>query len=109
MCIRDSLYTLTGTAPCIDDTSIATVNINAQPNAGSDGGTTICQSSTNVIDLSALITGEQSGGTWTRTSGTGGTFNAAAATFTSAAGATTVSYTHLDVYKRQSTTFRSNM
>ncbi|SEQ22648.1 hypothetical protein SAMN05444005_1141, partial [Flavobacterium urocaniciphilum] len=87
-------YTLTGTAPCINDTSVATININAQPNAGVDGNTTVCDSSVAAINLFSLITGEQAGGTWTQTSGTGGTFNAGAGTFTPAPGATTSTFTY---------------
>ncbi|SEQ23024.1 valyl-tRNA synthetase, partial [Flavobacterium urocaniciphilum] len=87
-------YTLVGTAPCINDTSVATININAQPNAGVDGNTTVCDSSVAPIDLFSLITGEQAGGTWTRTSGTGGTFNAGAGTYTPAPGATTSTFTY---------------
>ena len=87
-------YTLTGTAPCIDDSSLATVNINAQPNAGTDATTTVCASSTTPIDLFSLITGEQAGGVWTRTTGTGGTFNAATGSFTPSAGATNSTFTY---------------
>ncbi|MCF6130625.1 adhesin, partial [Flavobacterium sp. AS60] len=88
-------YTVTGTAPCINDSSVATVTINAQPTAGTDGGTTICENSTAVINLFSLITGEQAGGTWTRTgTGTGGTFNAAAGTFTPALGVTTSTFNY---------------
>ena len=85
-------YTVTGVAPCADDTSTATVNINAAVTAGTDGATTICDDSVAVIDLFSLITGEDAGGTWVRTGGTGGTFNAAAGTFTPAAGATTSTF-----------------
>ena len=85
-------YTIAGVAPCVDDTSIATITINAQPYAGLDGTTVVCESSTTVINLFSLITGEQTGGVWTQTSGTGGTFNAAAGTFTPAIGATTSTF-----------------
>ncbi len=67
-------YTITGSNPCPNDTSLATITINQQPNAGIDGSTTICDSSVAAIDLFSLITGEQVGGTWTRVSGVGGTF-----------------------------------
>ncbi|MGL2964944.1 adhesin, partial [Flavobacterium sp. RSB2_4_14] len=87
-------YTLLGVAPCINDVSIATINIGGQPDAGTDGATTICESSIAAIDLFSLITGEQTGGTWTRTSGTGGVFNAGAGTFTPAVGATTSTFTY---------------
>lgn len=88
-------YTLTGTAPCTNVTSVATVNINAQPNAGTSGSTAVCDNSTTAIDLFSLITGEQLGGVWTRNpGGTGGTFNASAGTYTPAAGATTSSFTY---------------
>jgi protocatechuate 3,4-dioxygenase beta subunit len=85
-------YTITGTAPCPNDVSVATVNITPQANAGADGSTSVCDLSTTTIDLYSLITGEQSGGTWTRLTGTGGTFVAASGTFTPAVGATTSTF-----------------
>ncbi|MFN8344140.1 MAG: SdrD B-like domain-containing protein [Spirosomataceae bacterium] len=87
-------YTITGTAPCPNDEAIATVNISAYQTAGTDGSTSVCDNSTTAINLFSLITGEATGGVWTRTSGTGGTFNAAAGTFTPAAGATTSTFTY---------------
>jgi hypothetical protein len=50
-------------------------------NAGIDYTLNICQNDVSVVDMRAL-TGGQTGGTWTRVSGTGGTFNAGAGTFT---------------------------
>lgn len=88
------LYTISGTAPCVTDTSQATVTIHPQPNAGTSGGTAICSSSTAAINLAALLTGAQPGGTWTRSSGSGGTFNAASGTFTPTAGTTTSIFTY---------------
>ena len=82
-------YTILGSSPCTNDTSVATVNINQQPNAGSDGSTIICDSSVTTIDLFSLITGEQIGGSWTRVSGTGGIFSAISGTYTPSPGATT--------------------
>ncbi|MBW4362760.1 beta strand repeat-containing protein, partial [Flavobacterium taihuense] len=87
-------YSLTGISPCINSSSIATININAQPDAGTSGNTTVCESSSTPINLSSLITGEQSGGTWTRSTGAGGTFNAASGTFTPALGATASAFTY---------------
>ncbi|MDI5949256.1 T9SS type A sorting domain-containing protein [Flavobacterium yafengii] len=84
-------YSLSATAPCVGDESIATVNVNNQPDAGTDGNTTVCDSSIASIDLFSLITGEDAGGTWTRLTGTGGTFNAAAGTFVPT-GATTSTF-----------------
>ncbi|UPT71683.1 MAG: fibronectin type III domain-containing protein [Flavobacterium sp. JAD_PAG50586_2] len=63
-------------------------------NAGADGSTTVCDSSVAPISLSDLIISEQSGGTWTRVAGTGGTFNATNGTFTSAIGATTSTFVY---------------
>ncbi|NQY04644.1 MAG: T9SS type B sorting domain-containing protein [Flavobacteriaceae bacterium] len=60
--------------------------------AGTDGNTTVCDGDATTIDLFALITGEDPGGTWVRTSGTGGTFDAVAGTFTPAVGATTSTF-----------------
>ena len=85
-------YTPPGCTVAISNSS--TVTVNAQPNAGVDGNTTICDSSVTPINLFSLITGEQAGGTWTQTSGTGGTFNAGAGTFTPAVGATTSTFTY---------------
>ncbi|WP_269224520.1 T9SS type B sorting domain-containing protein [Flavobacterium sp. IMCC34518] len=87
-------YTLTGTSPCVNSTSVSTVIINPQPIAGTSGNTTVCESSSTPINLSSLITGEQSGGTWTRTTGTGGIFTAASGTYTPAVGATTSTFTY---------------
>ncbi|MEN9336537.1 MAG: putative adhesin, partial [Bacteroidota bacterium] len=87
-------YTISGTAPCVNSSSVASINIVPQSNAGVDGGTIVCESSTTPIDLFSLITGEQTGGTWVRTTGTGGTFNATAGTFTPALGATSSTFTY---------------
>ncbi|MFM2229553.1 MAG: putative adhesin, partial [Bacteroidota bacterium] len=87
-------YSINGTSPCVNSSSVASINIVPQSNAGVDGGTTVCESSTTPIDLFSLITGEQTGGTWVRTTGTGGSFNAAAGTFTPALGATTSTFTY---------------
>jgi large repetitive protein len=87
-------YTLLGVAPCINDISVATITIGGQPDAGSNGITTICETNTTAIDLFSLITGEQAGGTWAQTSGTGGIFNAGAGTFTPAVGATNSTFTY---------------
>ena len=85
-------YSLIGTAPCSNDVSVATVNISAQPNAGSDGGISTCDNSGAAINLATLIIGEQAGGTWTRLTGTGGTFVAVTGTFTPAPGTTTSTF-----------------
>ena len=88
-------YTVPGTFPCVDDTSIVVININPQPDAGMDGSTTVCDPNSAVpIDLFGLITGEQSGGVWIRSTGTGGTFNAAAGTFTPLPNATSSTFTY---------------
>ncbi|MFY7740249.1 MAG: hypothetical protein ACOVQC_07005, partial [Flavobacterium sp.] len=87
-------YTLTGVAPCTGDFSIATVNINPQPNAGTDGSLNVCLGDTTSIDLYSIITSEQTGGTWVRTSGTGGTFNALAGTFIPSATTTNSTFTY---------------
>jgi hypothetical protein len=87
-------YTVTGTSPCLDDTAIGTVNISPVADAGTDGSTSVCDNSSTIIDLFSLISGEQAGGAWTRTTGTGGTFDAGAGTFTPAAGASTSTFTY---------------
>jgi uncharacterized repeat protein (TIGR01451 family) len=85
-------YTVQGIPPCINDTSVAVVNLSAQPNAGSDGVITVCNTSTTPIDLYSLITGEQLGGTWIRTTGVGGTFSTVTGTFTPSPNTTTSTF-----------------
>jgi hypothetical protein len=89
------LYSVIGANPCPNDSSIATVNINRQPNAGFDGCISVLDTNPAAIDLYSLITGEDSQGVWTRTIGVGGTFNAVSGTYSPAIGATvsTFSYT----------------
>ena len=81
-------YTLTGVSPCANDTSTVTLTVLPQTNAGTDGVLSVCDSNTSPIDLFGLIAGEQAGGVWIRNSGTGGTFNAVAGTYSPAPGAT---------------------
>lgn len=66
--------------------------VNLQPFAGSDGTITICETSTTAIDLFNIISAEQPGGVWVRTTGVGGTFNAVAGTFTPSIGTTTSTF-----------------
>ena len=67
---------------------LSTVSIQANtaiigcPTAGQDGSITICNSELSTIDLFSLITGEQTGGTWIRVAGIGGTFDPITGTFT---------------------------
>ncbi|RTY89631.1 hypothetical protein EKL32_22140, partial [Flavobacterium sp. GSN2] len=90
-----AVYTITPNANSCNGTPITvTVTVNPQSNAGSAGSTTICDSSSTPIDLFSLITGAQPGGTWTRPTGTGGTFDSAAGTFTPAPGATNSTFTY---------------
>jgi hypothetical protein len=90
-----STYTFTVTfLTGITDTCSATITIqvNDQPNAGTDGCISVSEESTNVIDLFSLLIGGQIGGSWTRTSGAGGTFSAVDGTYFPAIGATTSTF-----------------
>lgn len=69
-----------------------TVYVNPSPNTGLDGDISVSETSTTPIDLFSIISGEEAGGTWTRTVGTGGTFDAIGGTFTPEAGATNSSF-----------------
>jgi hypothetical protein len=75
---------------CISLTTYITIE--PQNIAGISGTIALCESNPTIIDLYSIITNETSGGTWTRFSGTGGTFDAAAGTFTPVIGATTSSF-----------------
>ncbi len=88
-------YTVAGTAPCLADIADVTVNVTGAPTAGTGSSTTVCDNSTAPINLNNLLTGEDTGGTWTRTGGTGGTFDAGAGTYTPAAGATTSTFNYM--------------
>jgi hypothetical protein len=87
-------YTIAASGPDPAFSTTTTVQILPQPNAGIDGSTTVCETSMAAINLFALISGEQAGGTWTRTVGSGGTFNAIAGVFTPGIGATTSVFTY---------------
>ncbi len=88
-------YTVAGTAPCLADIADVTVNVTGAPTSGTGSSTSVCDNSTTAINLYNLLTGEDTGGTWTRTGGTGGTFNAGAGTYTPAAGATTSTFNYM--------------
>ncbi len=69
-------YTVTGTAPCPDETATVTVTINAMPDAGIDGGLTLCSSSPPTALMTGLNGTPDAGGTWTGPGGSAsnGTF-----------------------------------
>ena len=92
----EGVFTITYTIPpspgCPSIETSTTVTIVEQPNAGIGGSVTVAETSTSTINLFSLLTGYQLGGTWTRTSGTGGTFNPSTGAFTPAIGATTSTF-----------------
>ena len=77
---------------CVVMTDVTLDTCCTDADAGTDGNTTVCDSSVAVIDLFGLITGEEIGGTWTRLTGSSGTFSAGAGTYTPASGATTSTF-----------------
>jgi len=87
-------YTVGG-GVCEVKSVTVTVNINAQTFAGNDGSQEGCEGGIIVINLFDAITGEQPGGAWTRLTGTGGSFNAAAGTFALTAGATSSTFRYV--------------
>jgi gliding motility-associated-like protein len=82
-------YTVTGLEGCSNDESLATVNINRQPQLGLNGTLAICEDFGSVINLNSVISNQESGGIWTQSSGTGGVFNAGSGLYTPAFGANT--------------------
>lgn len=63
------MYVVTGTAPCVNDTAYATVNVNIAPNAGINASTTVCSDGVDVDLFSVLGGTPMTGGTWTRPNG----------------------------------------
>jgi valyl-tRNA synthetase len=87
-------YAFAATGNCAADDATVTIIVSNQPEAGTGGPTTICETSTTSITLFSLITGGDAGGTWTASGGNpaGGTFTAATGTF-NPTGATPGTYT----------------
>ena len=77
---------------CISLGTFVTIPLISQPNAGIDGCISVTDTNPIAIDLFSLIGGEQSGGTWTRDAGTGGTFSGVSGTFIPTVGATTSTF-----------------
>lgn len=82
-------YTVIGLSGCSNDESLATVNINRQPQLGLNGTLAICEDYGSVINLNTVISSQERDGIWTQSSGTGGIFNAGSGLYTSAFGANT--------------------
>ncbi len=67
-------YSITGIAPCIDNTANVVISFSTPANAGTNGSLLICDSSSSSTDLFTLLGNNPDiGGTWTPTlnSGTG--------------------------------------
>lgn len=84
-------YSIPLTGGCGTVNATGTITVTMASYAGTDGEIYECENN-STIDLFDIISGEQTGGTWTRTSGSGGTFNAAAGTFIPTFGATSSSF-----------------
>jgi hypothetical protein len=71
-------YTLTGTAPCVNDLSTVAVSVTASADAGTDGSLTLCSSDAPAL-LFTSLGGAQAGGSWTAPGGAafGGTYDPA--------------------------------
>lgn len=82
-------YTVTGLVSCSNDDSTATINLNRQPQLGSNGTVAICEDYGSVIDLNTVISNQENGGIWSQSSGSGGVFNAGLGLYTPAFGANT--------------------
>ena len=57
-------YTLAASAGCASDASLATVNVIAEPQAGSDGLAQFCNNQTTTAALFDYLVGAETGGTW---------------------------------------------
>ncbi|MDI1316365.1 hypothetical protein, partial [Flavobacterium sp.] len=63
----DYTYTITGTAPCANDTAVVTVTVNLAPDAGTTGTKTFCSNAAPEDLLLSLAGTPQVGGIWTPT------------------------------------------
>ncbi|MCG8574991.1 MAG: PKD domain-containing protein [Flavobacteriales bacterium] len=64
-------YSVTGTAPCIDDMASFDVTVTNLPNAGADNATQICNTAGSSVDLNTLLSGADPGGSWAETTASG--------------------------------------
>jgi gliding motility-associated-like protein len=62
-------YTVTGVAPCANDVSVLTVNVNNASDAGVDNTVPVCNSSNSYNLFSSLNGSPDLGGTWAQISG----------------------------------------
>lgn len=58
-------YEVVGTAPCLTTITTVSVNVNAQPDAGTDGALVICSTGGPVALFAQLGGSPDAGGTWT--------------------------------------------
>ncbi|MDX9750720.1 MAG: hypothetical protein RBT71_06530, partial [Flavobacteriales bacterium] len=61
----DHMYVVPGTAPCLNDTSYVTVNVNIAPVAGTNASTTVCGADAPFDLLNVLGGSPDPGGSWT--------------------------------------------
>ena len=62
-------YTIAASAPCVNSTATVTVNVSAQPNAGTSAPLNVCSSGAAVGLFASLGPNAQAGGAWTNPSG----------------------------------------
>ncbi len=85
-------YTISASGSCAASTADVTITIITKKYAGTGGSAAECTNSGTVVSLASLLTGADTGGTWTRLTGTGGTFSAAVGTYTITSTATTSTF-----------------
>ncbi|MBK9763973.1 MAG: hypothetical protein IPO87_11575 [Flavobacteriales bacterium] len=72
MTAGDYVYTVTGTAPCPDETATVTVTVNTPPDAGTDGSITLCSTDAASSLFAELGGTPDAGGTWSGPSAVAG-------------------------------------
>lgn len=63
-------YYVSAIAPCLDDQASITITIEQEVTAGTDNVSVLCNTAGSTLDMNTLLSGADTGGTWSETTGT---------------------------------------